>query len=59
MTNEGDFRFGLLMGLVLAALFAVALWHGGESRCQQLHNVADCEYARTPFLPTPPTDEKE
>jgi len=54
-----DFEIGLIGGLFISLLGMFGLWHIEESNCQQRHTVADCEWSQNPFLPPPPTDEKE
>ena len=38
-------------GLIAANAINFVVFHIGESRCQQEHNVADCVYTETPFVP--------
>ena len=48
MVDEG---IGFIAGTVATMLFALFVFHAGESDCQQSHNVADCYWGQTPFLP--------
>jgi len=49
-----DLTFGTILGIFIAVVALVLIWHSGESQCQEYHNVADCEWSRTPFTPTIP-----
>lgn len=46
-----DIRIGFIAGVVTTLLLALFLFHDEESNCQQFHNVADCYWGQTPFLP--------
>lgn len=46
-----DAGIGFIAGTVVTLLLALFLFHEEESNCQQSHNVADCYWGQTPFLP--------
>ncbi len=58
--KEIDMGNDLLAGFVLLILInvfsAVLLFSIVENDCQRKHDVFDCEWARTPFLPVTPED---
>lgn len=45
-------------GVFTAAITATVIWHTAEAACQYSHNVADCEWSRTPFAPVVPEEAK-
>lgn len=48
-----DFKIGLIVGVLMSGVGLFVLWHMLESECQAKHNVSDCEWAQSPFLPSP------
>lgn len=48
---DDDFNFGWVTGAFTMVIIFLVAWHIEESSCQKQNNVADCEFARTPFLP--------
>lgn len=34
-----------ILGIAVAFIIMCAIWHMGESSCQERHNVYDCEFA--------------
>jgi hypothetical protein len=53
MNTDNDTLFGsMILAFLIAASFLATTWHIQESRCQIEHDVADCSWQRTPFMPT-------
>lgn len=54
-----DAGIGVIAGVVVTLLLALFLFHDEESHCQQFHNVADCCWGQTPFLPVADVGEDQ
>jgi hypothetical protein len=51
MEDTVDVGIGFVLGVVVTLLTALSVFHYEESNCQQFHNVADCYWGQSPFLP--------
>jgi len=49
-------KFGFFIGVATFGLAAFLVSQTLESECQHIHNVADCEWSRTPFTPALPNE---
>lgn len=54
MYDDKEMTGVLFLGVIIAIVTAVIVWHIEESECQQEHNVADCAWTINPFTPVPP-----
>lgn len=53
MTHYEVFWLSFLGGVFLMIAIIICQWHIEEIKCQKLHDVYDCEYLQSPFLPAP------
>lgn len=48
---DGNETAAFFTGVIVVLIILAVIWNIEESACQVRHDVADCEWVRTPFQP--------
>ena len=60
MSDEGQsFWFGVLLAAIGFSILAYMHFSSLEGRCEQKHNVYDCQWTQNPYTPTPSANKGE